>query len=603
MVFWTREAAIILAALLVAKWSAPVVALKRYIDEMKNGQKQRRLFGERLGRRDQRGGAAGLAKADNEFVPMMERVVVPAPTVTTPTEPMPTPTEPVPSMPAPTIEAPVASTSSPQAPTSSRSCRFESPDGTVTTFDEGESMGTFSTLTDCFNGNPEEYPCFCSSEAPDQTVCPYCQFEDISSRTVCAKDNVGLQFIPKETSVLTECLCSVSTQIVDGLFSAEISSSCQPVDILGGQEGPTTMPTATPTESPTGTPAGTPTNTPTTSPTGSPTGTPTGNPTDAPTTTPTKTRTSTPTGAPMALPTVSPTASPVAVTYAMGRLNKVENGLTLSQGLRSIVIARSSQNVLYDSGDFSDIPFHNRPAGDDTFVDTRGDNHGGSVYVSSKDSQEGGIGALTFNALGDVINYEMILEGTQANSIGGRTPWDTWVTGERLLESLNGEVFQVDPLGVRNTSLLFLTEEGGACAYDDRDAIAPRFFMSEDYYFGCVRRFTPASANADDPWLMLEEEGRMVYLILQPGTDNVGGTFIWTNEIILARANAAQTYPKAQGIDVNGSTLSFVCQDIKKLFQLKLDDGTYTVTSTVSGLMEGEPNEIHYVEGDAGTLL
>jgi secreted PhoX family phosphatase len=66
-------------------------------------------------------------------------------------------------------------------------------------------------------------------------------------------------------------------------------------------------------------------------------------------------------------------------------------------------------------------------------------------------------------ASGDsLVSKKMILEGTQANSIGGRTPWDTWVTGERLLEHLNGEVFQVGPFGVRNTSLLFLTEEGGA---------------------------------------------------------------------------------------------------------------------------------------------
>lgn len=130
--------------------------------------------------------------------------------------------------------------------------------------------------------------------------------------------------------------------------------------------------------------------------------------------------------------------------------------------------------------------------------------------------------------------------------------------------------------------------------------------MSEDFVFGAIRRFTPDVVNEADPWMNLQGAGTTEYLILSPNsTDNdSSGSFSWTEEIMLARASAARNYPDSQGIDVHGSTLAFVVQGLKQLFQLDLDAGTYTRSSTVKGLLEGEPNEIRYVTAsDDKTLL
>ena len=559
-------------------------------------QQQRRLFGERIGTsRDARGGAAGAAKNFQEFTPMRTTIVPATPTVA-----------PAPTTNAPTT-APVDAATEPPvgAPPSGSGCSFDGPDGTVINFEEGESLGGFITLTDCFNGDPDSYPCFCDSREPDQAICPYCQFTDTFGRTICGSDTGTVTFIAQDSEEQTTCSCDIVVVENPPFFDRTVESSC----VLGGVEVPATLEptTATIATDPPTVPATVATESPTTAPV-----TVTGSPTQVTATeAPTQTIVSA-TDAPTTSPT-TPATDPgqQESTFVMGRLSKIENGLTLSEGLSSVIIAKTSDQVLYPStGELSVAQFHARPAGGDTFADTRGGNDGGWVYLSGRDaSVEGGVGQLTMNSEGDVINYEMILEGTMAISNGGRTPWDTWVTGERDLTDLTGGVYQVDPFGVRETEVIALTQEGGAWegfAYDMRNPNEPRFFQSEDFIFGAIRRFTPATVNREDPWAMLTEEGGVTqYLELTPNAaeNATSGTFQWSSEIMLARANAARNYPEAQGIDVNGSTLSFVCQGIRTLFQLNLDDGTYTASSTKSGLMEGEPNEIRYIEGRSGTLL
>ena len=70
-----------------------------------------------------------------------------------------------------------------------------------------------------------------------------------------------------------------------------------------------------------------------------------------------------------------PTNGPV--TYIPGDLSKVENGLKLSTGLTSKIIARSGQRVQYSSGSRSSINFHRAPDGAAIFKVKEGDNSGG----------------------------------------------------------------------------------------------------------------------------------------------------------------------------------------------------------------------------------
>ena len=179
---------------------------------------------------------------------------------------------------------------------------------------------------------------------------------------------------------------------------------------------------------------------PTLSPTSQPTSKPTLNPTNAPTIAPV---TANPAVSPMSLPTARPTSgapsgssssSPNAgnstnitgVTYVPGDLSLSEVGLDLSRGLRARIIATTGQRVTYHDGTKSARSFHGNPDFGATFLDTRGNNEGGWVYVSNSEMNTtgaGGVGAITFDKDGNIIDYRMVLENTTMNCAGGRTPW------------------------------------------------------------------------------------------------------------------------------------------------------------------------------------
>ena len=155
--------------------------------------------------------------------------------------------------------------------------------------------------------------------------------------------------------------------------------------------------------------------------------------TSAPTASPTASPVATPTLNPTSSPTLKPTASPIAnatepstVTYRPGELTVQENGMILSKGLKSRLLAKTGENVTNHNGETSDIPFHIRPDGAATFPVTEdyGSNKGGWVYVSNSEGQEqgsGGVGAVMFDKDGNVINYKRLLGNTTMNCSGGKT--------------------------------------------------------------------------------------------------------------------------------------------------------------------------------------
>lgn len=133
------------------------------------------------------------------------------------------------------------------------------------------------------------------------------------------------------------------------------------------------------------------------------------------------------------VPTVTPVTAPPAsapptidnrnVTYLPGMLTVMERDLILSQGLTSKIIALSGRPVLLGDGTTSVEDFHTWPDGAATFIDNRPGNEGGWLYLSNAEVKEGGVGAITFNANGDILKYEMLMTGTTFNCNGGRTPW------------------------------------------------------------------------------------------------------------------------------------------------------------------------------------
>lgn len=318
-----------------------------------------------------------------------------------------------------------------------------------------------------------------------------------------------------------------------------------------------------------------------------------------------------PTLTPVAPTSPAPTADAQIITYLPGMLTVMEGDLILSQGLTSRIIGLTDTPVVYGDGTSSIENFHEWPDGAATFVDNRAGNEGGWIYLSNVEDKKGGVGALTFDKLGNIINYEMILTSTSWNCNGGRTPWGTWITAEEDFDKAEGRAWQVDPYNVREAVVINMGNAGGvyeAFAYDVRNREVPRFYLTEDNVFGALERFTPLSSNWDDPWNILLGPGVNEWLILVPNVFNpTTGTYSWTTDLDTARSSAGSYYPETEGIDVAGSNLFFVCKGIRTLFTLDLDGNTYTSSSTsATELFEGEPDMIRTVLGEesaAETLL
>ena len=333
------------------------------------------------------------------------------------------------------------------------------------------------------------------------------------------------------------------------------------------------------------------------------------------------------------VPTATPTACPESpevtsqptgpVTYQPGNKTAVSEDtyVALSAGLTARVIAMTGSPVNLAGGGQSAEAFHSRPDGAAVFED----GCGGWSYVSNSEaggstSYTGGVGALYFNALGEVTGYRMIQKNTRRNCSGGKTWWGTWVTCE---ETTGGGVFEVHHKGHSNGDAnikrhtLLGRRNGrsggnyeGVAYYNPSPTdpnVRPSFYLTEDASSGPLERFRPSNAvladaiaNNDFYKLLHDDpDGTAVtdYLNLvswETDDNHVThyGDFNWSPDYSVGRSNANQYFQKCEGIDVRNGMLYVTCKTNKQFFILDLEAQTYVESHTDNRQVDINGNDL-----------
>ena len=115
---------------------------------------------------------------------------------------------------------------------------------------------------------------------------------------------------------------------------------------------------------------------------------------------------------------------------------------------------------------------------------------GGWILTSNSEVPfpgQGGAGAIRFDKDGNVVDAYRILEGTQTNCSGGKTPWETWLSCE---EHDAGHTWECDIYGKKpavELPALGTFSHEAACV----DPIGKRVYQTEDEGDSGFYRFTP----------------------------------------------------------------------------------------------------------------
>ena len=160
-----------------------------------------------------------------------------------------------------------------------------------------------------------------------------------------------------------------------------------------------------------------------------------------------------------------------------------DNGFLLPVGFSSRVVAQTDEQPVASSS----YVWHELPDGGATFAT----DSGGWIYACNSEGLPGvgGVGALEFNAAGDLVDAFSLLSGTTRNCAGGPTPWQTWLSCEEYEQGLVWECFPLERgarTAISHPAMGVFQHE--AAATDPATSIV---YLTEDETDGCLYRFIP----------------------------------------------------------------------------------------------------------------
>lgn len=166
--------------------------------------------------------------------------------------------------------------------------------------------------------------------------------------------------------------------------------------------------------------------------------------------------------------------------------------LYIPAGFTARKLATTGQTVKRWDGSDTGYTWHDDPDGGGVFPIIEAAGVTGWVYVSNSEATPGGVGAIKFDAAGNVVDAYSILDGTRNNCAGGVVQVGDglkWISCE---EVAGGLAYECDPYaagnGVARPAMGAFYREAVAA-----DPVERRIYQTEDRSNGALYRFTPTT--------------------------------------------------------------------------------------------------------------
>lgn len=277
-----------------------------------------------------------------------------------------------------------------------------------------------------------------------------------------------------------------------------------------------------------------------------------------------------------------------------------ENGIMLPKGmqLKSRVIARTGEAV---SG--SSYVWHGAPDGGACFPVDDGE----WIYVSNSElnNGRGGVGAIHFDAQGEIKNAYSILENTDRNCAGGAMPWGSWMSCEESGDQ--GRVFECDPLGKKAAREIPMLGRFNheAVAYDLKHH---HIYLTEDKKDGGLYRYVPESltaegfANLEQGWLEVAQlrykQGSLVAEVIWHKLDDVSASKITTRK----QVSAMTPFKGGEGIGYHEGIIYFTTKNDNCVWALDTESQQiqkiYDIEESLNPILSGVDNLAFSPQGE-----